>query len=148
MLTSRKSVPSVNVSRCEENTIIPLSIFCQCHNKTFGTADPKLPKQIDAVDQLDFTSQIKPVQCISCMSSLLSLGAVKQKRMHRTYFSVSAAFQQVNNIPISENKCKTNDVDQSSVPGQPSLWPFKLNLSRSGITFCLGLVNKDQLHIV
>lgn len=70
-------------------------------------------------------------------------GGSEVEKIHCNYFSVSAAFQQVNNIPISQSKCKTNDVDRSGESGQPCLGPFKLNFSRSGITFCLSLVNKD-----
>lgn len=65
------------------------------------------------------------------------------EKIHCTYFSVSAAFQQVNNIPISQSKCKTNDVDRSGESGQPCLRPFKFNFSRLGFAFCLSLVNKD-----
>lgn len=39
--------------------LTPKSIFCCCHDVTFGAVRAKLSKQISAVDQLDFTSQVK-----------------------------------------------------------------------------------------
>ena len=58
------------------------------------------------------------------MFLLGSLEGSEVEKMHFTYFSVSAAFQQVNNIPISASKCKTNDVDWSGESGQTCLGPL------------------------
>ena len=52
------------------------------------------------------------------MSLLPSLWAVKSKKLIALICLFSATFQQVNNIPISQSKCKTNDVDWCGESGQ------------------------------